>query len=73
MRWMPLQNSNTRHWILSVINDDYTSYDVTTVESEHVERILSYTAFMNDGITDGIDSVTLARLSELKTKYEQHI
>lgn len=70
MRWIPLQNVNTRNWILSVLHDDCMSYEVTSVESEHVEKVLSYAAYMNHGITDGIDSVMLVRLSELKDKYE---
>ncbi len=71
MRWIPLQDINTREWKLCILYDDCMSYDVTNIESEHVERILSYAAYMNDGITEGIDSVTLARLTELKNKYEQ--
>ncbi len=69
MRWIPLQNSNTRRWVLCIIYNDCTTYDVTTIESEHIEKILAYAAYMNDGITDGIDSVMLARLAELKNKY----
>lgn len=71
MRWIPLQNTNTRNWILSVLHDDCMTYEVTDIESKHVEKILSYAAYMNHGITDGIDSVALERLSELKDKYER--
>jgi len=43
------------------------------VESEHVEKILTYAAFMNDGIADGIDSAMLMRLTELKRKYGRQV
>lgn len=66
MRWIPLQNINSRKWVLCVLYDDCMSYDVTPIESEHVEKILSYASYMNDGVIDNIDPVTLARLQELK-------
>lgn len=69
MRWIPLQSISTRKWKLSVIYDDCMSYDVTEIESEHVEKILSYTAYMNEDIPDGIDPAMLTQLSELKDKY----
>lgn len=71
MRWIPLQNMNTKKWKLCVIYDDCMSYDVTDIESEHVEKVLAYAAYMNDGITRNIDSATLLQLSELKSKYEK--
>ena len=71
MRWIPLQNMNTKKWKLCVIYDDCMSYDVTDIESEHVEKVLTYAAYMNDGIKQNIDSATLLQLSELKSKYEK--
>ncbi len=68
MRWIPLQNINSRKWVLCVLYDDCMSYDVTLIESEHVERILSYASYMNDGVTDNIDSATLVRLQKLKKR-----
>lgn len=70
MRWIPLQDTNTRRWKLCVLHDDCMTYDVTEVESEHVERILSYAAYMNGEITEGIDSAVLVQLSKLRNKYE---
>ena len=69
MRWIPLQNMNTKRWLLCVLYDDCLSYDVTEIESENVEKILTYAAYMNDGITGNIDSVTLEQLSKLKNRY----
>lgn len=71
MRWIPLQNMNSKKWVLCVLYDDCMSYDVTSIESEHVDRILSYASYMNDGFVDNIDSVTLTRLKKLKKTYEQ--
>lgn len=71
MRWIPLQDIKSRQWKLCVLLDDCMSYEVTNIESEHVERILSYAAYLNHGSAEGIDSVTLVRLSELKSKYQQ--
>ena len=68
MRWIPLQNINSRKWVLCVLYDDCMSYGVTLIESEHVERILSYASYMNDGVTDNIDSATLVRLQKLKKR-----
>lgn len=68
MRWIPLQNINSRKWVLCVLYDDCMSYDVTLIESEHVERILSYASYVNDGVTDNIDSATLVRLQKLKKR-----
>ena len=70
MRWIPLQNTNTKRWVLCVLHDDCMSYDVTTIESEHVEEILTCAAYMNDGITGNIDSATLEQLAKLKNKYK---
>ena len=70
MRWIPLQNINSRKWVLCVLYDDCMSYDVTTIESEHVEKILTCAAYMNDGITGNIDSATLEQLAKLKNKYK---
>lgn len=66
MRWIPLQNMNSRKWVLCVLYDDCMSYDVTSIESEYVEKILSYASYMNDGIIDNIDSVMLTQLKKLK-------
>lgn len=70
MRWIPLQDANTRKWKLCILYDDCMTYDVTDLESEHVERILSYAAYMNDGVKEGIDSDMISRLSKLKNKYK---
>ncbi len=69
MRWMPLQNINSKNWILSVLHDDCLSYDLTEVQSENVDKILCYIEFMNGGASDGIDPVTLDKLLRLKEQY----
>lgn len=73
MRWIPLQDINTRQWKLCVLHDDCMSYDVTNIESEHVEKILSCAAYMNEEIAEGIDSLTFAKLLKLKSKYEHQV
>lgn len=66
MRWIPLQNMNSRKWVLCVLYDDCMSYDVTSIESEYVEKILFYASYMNEGIINNIDSVMLTQLKKLK-------
>ena len=70
MRWIPLQKTGNRKWRLSVLYDDCMTYDVTMLESEHVEKILLYTAYMNDGINDGIETGILEKLDNLRERYE---
>jgi len=69
MRWIPLQKTESRKWRLCVLFDDCMTYDVTTLESEHVEKILLYTAYMNDGISDGIETGILEKLDNLRKQY----
>ncbi len=69
MRWIPLQKTEDRKWRLCVLYDDCMTYDVTTLESEHVEKILLYTAYMNDGINDGIEAGILEKLDSLRNYY----
>ncbi len=69
MRWIPLQKTESRKWRLCVLYDDCMTYDVTMLESEHVEKILLYTAYMNDGINDGIETEILEKLDHLRKQY----
>ena len=68
MRWIPLQNINSRKWVLCVLYDDCMSYDVTLKASQPVQRILSYASYLNDRATDNIDPATLVRLQKLKKR-----
>ena len=70
MRWIPLQKADSRKWRLCVLYDDCMTYEVTTLESEHVETILSYAAYMNDGIDGGIETEVLEKLEKLKKQYK---
>lgn len=70
MRWIPLQKAESRKWGLCVLFDDLMTYDVTSIESEHVEKILLYAAYMNDGINGGIEAEVLEKLENLKKQYE---
>ena len=69
MRWIPLQKTENKKWRLSVLYDDCMTYDVTTLESEHVEKILLYTAYLNDGIDGGIETGILEKLDNLREQY----
>ena len=69
MRWIPLQKTESRRWRLCILHDDCMTYDVTMLESEHVEKILLYTAYMNDGINGGIEAGILEKLDNLKNQY----
>ncbi len=70
MRWIPLQKTDSRKWRLCVLHDDCMTYEVTTLESEHVDEILLYTAYMNDGINGGINRELLRELDDLKKQYK---
>lgn len=69
MRWIPLQKAGSRRWRLCVLFDDCMTYDVTTLESEHVEKIILYTAYMNDGVNNGIETEILQKLDHLRKRY----
>lgn len=69
MRWIPLQKTESRKWRLCVLFDDCMTYDVTTLESEHVEKIILYTAYMNDGVNNGIETEILQKLDHLRKRY----
>lgn len=69
MRWIPLQNAQTKKWKLGVIHDDCKNYDVTELESEHVEKIVAYADYMNRGWKNGMNEKTLSQLEELKHEY----
>lgn len=69
MRWIPLQKAESRRWRLCVLYDDCMTYDVTTLESEHVEKIILYTAYMNDGVNNGIETEILQKLDHLRKRY----
>lgn len=69
MRWIPLQKAESKRWRLCVLYDDCMTYDVTTLESEHVEKIILYTAYMNDGVNNGIETEILQKLDHLRKRY----
>ena len=69
MRWIPLQKTESRKWRLCVLYDDCMTYDVTTLESEHVEKIILYTAYMNNGVNNGIETEILKKLDHLRERY----
>lgn len=69
MRWIPLQKTDSRKWTLCVLHDDCMTYEVTTLESEQVDKILLYTAYLNNGINGGIEKELLKALDDLKKQY----
>ena len=70
MRWIPLQKTDSRKWTLCALHDDCMAYEVTTLESEHVETILFYASYMNDGVEGGIETEALEKLKQLKKQYK---
>ena len=70
MRWIPLQKTDSRKWRLCVLYDDCMTHEVTTLESENVDKILLYTEYMNNSINGGIERELLRELDELKKRYE---
>lgn len=72
MRWIPLQSIESKKWVLCVLFDDCMTYDVTTIESDHVEKIWHYAAYMNGEVGGGIEAGMLGKLDSLKTRYGSH-
>lgn len=70
MRWIPLQRADGKMWKLCVLFDDCMTYEVTSIESKNVDKILLYAAYMNDGINGGIEAEVLEKLDRLKKQYE---
>ena len=69
MRWIPLQNIMSKRWRLSVIHDDCLSYDVTDVEADNIDKIISCANFMNNEKCGSLDSYTFQKLLNLKKEY----
>ena len=70
MRWCVMQSMKYKKWILAVMNEDCTRYEVTDIMSDNPDQIVLYAEYMNEGKGENrIDSLTLARLEEFKKKY----
>ncbi len=72
MHWIPLQSMKSKKWLLCVLFDDCMTYDVTTIESDHVTEILHYAAYMNGGVGDGMEAGMLKKLNRLKREYKSN-
>ena len=72
MRWIPLQSMESKKWMLCVLFDDCMTYDVTSVESDHVTEILHYAAYMNGTADDSMGAEMLEKLDVLKREYESN-
>lgn len=72
MRWIPLQSMESRKWMLCVLFDDCMTYDVTSVESDHVTEILHYAAYMNGVDDPNMGVEMLEKLDDLKREYESN-
>ena len=72
MRWIPLQSMESKKWMLCVLFDDCMTYDVTSVESDHVTEILQYAAYMNGAVDDSIGAEIREKLDNLKREYESN-
>ena len=74
MRWCVMQSMKYKKWILAVMNEDCTRYEVTDIMSDNPDQIVLYAEYMNEGKGENrIDSLTLARLEEFKKKYDMDI
>lgn len=70
MRWMPLQNVNSKKWVLCVRKDDCRTYETTDIASDSIEQISAYAAYMNQTANVmGIDTQMRRRLDVLKQQY----
>lgn len=70
MRWCVMQSMKYKKWILAVMNDSLTSYEVTEVMSDSPEKIIMYTEYMNEGKGEKLlDMQTKAMLDGMLEKY----
>lgn len=71
MRWCVMQSMKYKKWILAVMNNDSTAYEVTDVMSDNVEKIIQYADYLNL-VNSGkeIEAGMLERLEQLRMCYE---
>lgn len=70
MRWCVMQSMKYKKWILAVMNESCTAYEVTEVMSESAEKIILYTEYLNEGKGEAkLDGKTKELLDGLKAAY----
>lgn len=71
MRWCVMQSMKHKKWILAVMNNDSTAYEVTDVMSDNVKKIIQYADYLNlVNSGKGIEAGMLERLEQLRLCYE---
>lgn len=72
MRWCVMQSMRYKKWILAVVNEDFTAYEVTDVMSDYVEQIIQYADYLNLGREAvGLDPKMKELLDAKKRQYEK--
>lgn len=67
MRWCVMQSLKYNKWVLAVMNDDATGYEVTSVMSDYVEKIIQYADYLNLGKGEAkLDAKELEKLEKLR-------
>lgn len=70
MRWCVMQSMEYKKWILAVMSEDCTRYEVTDIMSDNPDKIVLYAEYLNEGKGEKrIDAKTLARLEAFREKY----
>lgn len=69
MRWVVMQSMKYKKWVLAVMNESCTAYEVTEIMSENPEKIIQYAEYMNEGKWETkLDEQTKEMLNELIEK-----
>lgn len=74
MHWCVMQSLKYNKWVLAVMNDDATGYEVTSVMSDYVEKVIQYADYLNLGKGAAkLDAKELQRLEELRQEKQNKI
>lgn len=74
MRWCVMQSMKYRKWILTVMSEDFTEYEVTDIMSDDVWRVVQYADYLNGKIPENIikDKSMLSTLDSVKERYSRN-
>lgn len=74
MRWCVMQSMKYRKWILTVMSEDFSEYEVMDIMSDDVWRLVQYANYLNGKIPENKnkDKSMLSTLDSLKEKYNRN-
>lgn len=71
LHWLVMQSLKHQKWVLAVVHDDFTDYQVTEVMSANVDLMVQYADYLNKGkVGSGMDARCLEMLERLRELYQ---